>query len=61
MIALRENIDSEEVTEKHFDEAMKKVSPSVSKNDEESYRQIEQKYLKSAKASLLDDGKSYLG
>jgi transitional endoplasmic reticulum ATPase len=60
MLALRENIDSEEVTEKHFDEAMKKVRPSVSKNDEERYRQIEQKYLKSAKASLLEVPASYL-
>ncbi len=61
MLALRESIENEKVTSKHFDEAMNKVSPSVSKNDQERYKQIESKYLKSAKAALADSSSSYAG
>jgi transitional endoplasmic reticulum ATPase len=61
MLALREDIESKIVTKKHFLKAMEKVSPSVSKNDEERYKQIESKYLKSAKAALADKSMSYTG
>jgi len=60
MLALRENIDCDVVTKRHFEEAMKKVGPSVSSNDQERYKQIEQTYLKSAKAALAVNAKSYL-
>ena len=59
MLSLREDIKSTKVTRKHFLEEMEKVSPSVSHGDQERYRQIEQNYLKSAKAALLES-KSYL-
>jgi transitional endoplasmic reticulum ATPase len=61
MLALRENIETKKVTKEHFDEAMKKVLPSVSKNDQERYKQIESKYLKNAKAALGDASASYAG
>ncbi len=54
MIALRENINTKVVKKKHFEEAMKKVLPSVSKEDRQRYKQIEQQYLKSAKAALAN-------
>ena len=38
---------------------MEKVSPSVTKNDVERYKQIEQSYLRSARAAL--DRASYAG
>lgn len=60
MLALRENIDCDIVTKKHFEEAMKKVGPSVSPNDQERYKHIEKTYLKSAKAALEVNAKSYL-
>ena len=60
MLALRENIDCDVVTKKHFEEAMKKVGPSVSPNDQERYKHIEKTYLKSAKAALAVNAKSYL-
>ncbi|MBU4266935.1 MAG: CDC48 family AAA ATPase [Candidatus Altiarchaeales archaeon] len=37
MISLRENIKSKKVTKKHFDKALDKIKPSVSKVDLESY------------------------
>ncbi len=52
MLALRENIDSKEVKMKHFEEALKKVGPSVTKTDMDRYRKIETEYLKSAKSAL---------
>ncbi len=60
MLALRENIDSKEVKMKYFDEALKKVSASVSKSDVDKYRRIEQEYIKSAK-SAIEQPVGYLG
>jgi len=60
IIALRENIETKNVSKKHFDEAMEKVRPSVSKSDQERYKQVEQKYLRSAKAALAEST-SYTG
>ncbi len=52
IFALREDKNAKIVKKKHFDKAMEKVSASVSKNDIERYKQIEQQYLKSARAAL---------
>lgn len=52
MIALRENRDAKEVTEGHFKKAMERVAPSVTKSDQERYKAIEKRYLKSAKSAL---------
>jgi transitional endoplasmic reticulum ATPase len=60
MIALRENINIKQVSKKHFDEAMKKVRPSVTPKDLETYKKIEQQYLRSAKAALAPST-TYLG
>jgi len=61
MLALREDINATIVTKKHFDEAMDKVQPSVSDNDQKRYKQVEQKYLKSARAALANTSASYTG
>jgi len=58
--ALREDMASKQVKKKHFEEAMKKVKPSVNKTTIELYKKIEENYLKSAKAALPMDS-SYLG
>ncbi len=60
MLALRNNINAKKVTKKDFEKAMEKVAPSVSKSDQERYQQIEQNYLRSAKAALAN-GTSYTG
>jgi len=61
MLALREDINTKKVTKKHFDKAMEKVLPSVSKADQQRYQQIESQYLKSAKAALTNSSASYAG
>jgi len=60
MLALRKNKDAKEVKKKHFDEAMKKVKASVSKQAIDKYNKIEQDYLRSAKAAL-ENNTGYLG
>ena len=61
MLALRENINTKKITKEHFNKALIKVQPSVTKNDQERYKQIESKYLKSARAALSENGTSYTG
>ena len=60
MIALREDINNKKVNLKCFDEALKKMSASVTKSDMDKYRRIEQEYLKSAK-SAIEQPVGYLG
>ncbi len=60
ILALRENINTKEVKMKHFEKALKKIKPSVTKSDIERYKKIEENYLKSAKAAL-EVPVSYLG
>jgi transitional endoplasmic reticulum ATPase len=63
MLALRESFEAQNVTMRHFEEALKKVPPSVSKIDNERYQKIEENYLKQAKAAVVPQnmGKSYAG
>ena len=60
MLALRENINVGEVSMKNFEDALKKVSASVTKGDIDKYRRIESEYLRSAKAAL-EKNVEYLG
>ncbi len=60
MLALRESVDAKIVKKKHFEEALKKVKPSVNKYTMDVYKKIEENFLQSAKAALPIAG-SYLG
>ena len=55
MLALREDMESKEVKLKHFEQAIKKVGSSVTPEDIKRYKEIEQKYLRSAKSALSDE------
>jgi len=61
MIALRENIKANEVSKVHFDEALKKVRPSVTKKTLDTYKRIEENFIKSTKSGLDNGEGSYLG
>ena len=61
MLALREDITVKEVKMKYFEDALKKVGPSVTKSDMDKYRKIETEYLRSAKAALERPSSPYLG
>ena len=60
LLALRESMESKQVKKKHFEEAFRKTRPSVSKSTTESYRKLEENFIRVAKAGLAD-GNSYLG
>jgi len=61
IIALRENIKSKEVTIKHFNEALKEVKASVTKDIEKAYEEMKGQF-KSAKAKQMKEEKpSYMG
>lgn len=59
MLALRESVVAKEVTKEHFEDALKKIRPSVTKGTIEVYKKIEDNYLKSAKAAVPEI--NYLG
>ncbi len=60
MLALRESHDAKEVKKKHFDEALNKVRPSVTKSTLDTYKKIEENFIKSARVAIPTGG-SYLG
>jgi len=60
LLALRESMESKQVKKKHFEEALKKMRPSVSKSTTESYKKLEENFIRVAKSGLAD-GNSYLG
>ncbi|MBU1129222.1 MAG: CDC48 family AAA ATPase [Nanoarchaeota archaeon] len=60
MLALRESITAERVQKKHFERALRKVRPSVTKSTINVYKKIEENFLKSAKAAVPIEN-SYLG
>ncbi len=61
MLALREDMNCAEVKKKHFDDAVKRVKPSVTKSTIDVYKKIEETFIKSAKAAVPTNGNSYLG
>lgn len=60
MVALRESMDATEVKKKHFDEAMSKIKPSVTKQSISTYKKIEEQFLNNAK-SAISAPTSYFG
>jgi transitional endoplasmic reticulum ATPase len=62
ILALRENIHSKEVTMNHFEEALKKVRASISEKDLDTYKKIEEEYLRSARgAAIKKETPNYFG
>ncbi|PIZ50965.1 ATPase [Candidatus Woesearchaeota archaeon CG_4_10_14_0_2_um_filter_33_13] len=61
MLALRENIKAKEVTMKNFEAALNVVKPSVDKEIEETYKELED-YFSSARAKQIKESKAdYFG
>ncbi len=60
MVSLRESMDAEDVKKKHFDEAMSKIKPSVTKQSIATYKKIEEQFLNNAK-SAISTPSSYFG
>jgi transitional endoplasmic reticulum ATPase len=60
MLALREDIEAKEVKKKHFNQALDKIKPSVTKGTNEVYKKVEEAFLKSAKSAVPTDN-TYFG
>ncbi|MBN1923839.1 MAG: CDC48 family AAA ATPase [Nanoarchaeota archaeon] len=60
MIALRENLNSSEVTLKHFETALKKATPSIDEQEIKMYKSFIKK-VKEAPKEEIKQGLSYLG
>jgi transitional endoplasmic reticulum ATPase len=59
--ALRKDINAKEVTMKHFEKALKTVTPSVTKDVEDTYKDL-QAHFKAAKAKQMKEERpSYMG
>lgn len=59
MIALRENMKAKEVTKKHFEEAVKKVGPSVNKEVEKAYEQLYSQFRQARAKEMKKEMPSY--
>ena len=59
MLALRDDIKAKLVTKKYFDKALDKTRPSVTKSSLETYKKIEEGFLKSTRSAIANQG--YLG
>tara|TARA_Y100000310_G_scaffold167610_2_gene167525 strand:+ start:6504 stop:8780 length:2277 start_codon:yes stop_codon:yes gene_type:complete len=61
MLALRKNKEAKEVSMEHFEEALKKLRPSLHEEDIKKYKDIEESYLRKARASKVIPAPTYLG
>ncbi|MEM3373678.1 MAG: CDC48 family AAA ATPase [Candidatus Woesearchaeota archaeon] len=61
MIALRENIKADKIYLKHFEEAIKEVSPSVSKEVEEAYRELQNQFRAARGKEMKETKPAYYG
>lgn len=61
MLALRKDIKADKVKLEHFEDAMARVKASVTKQDIEKYKKVEENYLRSAKAALESSKVGYFG
>ncbi len=61
ILALRDNIKTEKVPMKFFEEAVKKIKPSISEEEIKRYKAIEEHYLKRARGATLPEVQCYMG
>ncbi len=59
--ALRENMDAIKIKNKHFEEAFKKVKPSLSEVDLKLYKTIEEQYIRAARSPTIRKYPNYTG
>ncbi len=59
--ALREDMKSKEVTMKHFEEAFKRVSPSVTKEIEKAYEEMKEAFSSARAKQMQEEKPTYMG
>jgi transitional endoplasmic reticulum ATPase len=61
ILALRKDIKAKEVTMKHFEEALKKVPPSVSKDIEKAYEELQDTFTSARAKQMKEEKPAYMG
>ena len=61
IFALRKDFDAKIVEEKHFLQALKKITPSVTKEIKEAYEQFKERFSASRAKELKEEKPTYLG
>ncbi|MBI2130504.1 AAA family ATPase, partial [Candidatus Woesearchaeota archaeon] len=61
ILALREDIESKEVTSRHFDKALEKVRPSVTKEIEKAYEDLRDHFSSAKGKQLMEERPAYMG
>lgn len=61
MVALRENIDTSEVSLTHFEQALEIVKPSIDSEIEETYEQLENYFSKARAKQIKEEKGNYFG
>jgi len=61
MNALRENLDSKEVREKHFEDALKRIMPSLTPTLQKHYTNFEERRKKIQEEKMKEEMPSYIG
>ena len=61
MIALREDIKADKVTPNHFEKALQRVKPSVTKEIEKAYKDLKDHFTSARAEEMKEEKPSYMG
>jgi 26S proteasome subunit P45 family len=61
IFSLREDMNAKEITKKHFEEALKKVRPSISKDIEKEYAELQEHFSAARAKQMLEERPTYMG
>ena len=61
ILALRENINSREILPRHFEKALDKVRPSVTKDVEKYYEELQEQLTSARAKQMMDERPGYMG
>ena len=60
-LALRENIQAREILPKHFEQALEKVRPSVTKEVQQTYEELQETLTAARAKQMLNEKPGYMG
>lgn len=60
-LALRENIQAREILPRHFEQAIEKVRPSVTKEVQQTYEELQETLTTARAKQMLNEKPSYMG
>jgi len=61
ILALREDINAREIYKKHFEKALDKVRPSVTKDVEKAYEELQEHFTAARAKQMIDEKPGYMG